>query len=240
MGVGRIWTPTDLFNPRNPLALEPDQVYGNYALSYTYALGELSEIMGVVAKRHEHTYKYAGRIKSNFGVLDIALDVLSSDDAQMIAYELEGNLFETGIEWRSEGGYFNDKLLDKEFFQGILGLDYGFQNGLTLVTEWIHSSITYDIDEILLHQESTLSNNRHLSSNYIGASAYYDFNLLFNGALSMIYSPEDQSSFVSPVIEYSISDDASLALGAMLYNGNGESEFGSVDNSYYLRFKVTY
>jgi len=240
MGVGRIWTPTDLFNPRNPLALEPDQVYGNYALSYTYALGELSEIMGVVAKRHDHTYKYAGRIKSNFGVLDIALDVLSSDDAQMIAYELEGNLFETGIEWRSEGGYFKDKLLDKEFFQGILGLDYGFQNGLTLVTEWIHSSETYSFDEILLHQESTLSNNRHLSSDYIGASAYYDFNLLFNGALSLIYSPDDQSSFISPVIEYSISDDASLALGAMLYNGNGESEFGTIDNSYYLRFKVTY
>ena len=240
MGVGRIWTPTDLFNPRNPLALEPDQVYGNYALSYTYALGELSEIMGVVAKRHNDKYKYAGRIKSNFGVVDIALDVLSSDDAQMIAYELEGNLFETGIEWRSEGGYFKDKLLDKEFFQGILGLDYGFQNGLTLVTEWMHSSETYSLDEILLHQESTLSNNRHLSNDYIGASAYYDFNLLFNGALSMIYSPEDQSSFVSPLIEYSISDDASLALGALLYNGNGESEFGSVDNSYYLRFKVTY
>ncbi len=240
MGVGRIWTPTDLFNPRNPLALEPDQVYGNYALSYTYALGELSEVMGVVAKRHNDKYKYAGRIKSNFGVVDIALDVLSSDDAQMIAYELEGNLFETGIEWRSEGGYFKDKLLDKEFFQGILGLDYGFQNGLTLVTEWIHSSKTYNFDEILLHQESTLSNNRHLSNDYIGASAYYDFNLLFNGALSMIYSPEDQSSFLSPLIEYSISDDASLALGAMLFNGNGESEFGSVDNSYYLRFKVTY
>ena len=31
MGVGRIWTPTDLFNPRNPLALEPDQIYGAYA-----------------------------------------------------------------------------------------------------------------------------------------------------------------------------------------------------------------
>ncbi len=128
-------------------------------------------------------------IKSNVGVADIALDVLSSDDAQMIAYELEGNLFETGIEWRSEGGYFNDKLLDKAFFQGILGLDYGFLNGLTLVTEWLYSSETYSANEILLYQDSTLSNNRHLYSNYLGASAYYDFNLLFNGALSMIYSP---------------------------------------------------
>ena len=240
MGVGRIWTPTDLFNPRNPLALEPDQIYGNYALSYTYALGELSEVMGVVAKRHDDSYKYAGRIKGNFGVADIALDLFSSNDAQMIAYEIEGNLFDTGIEWRSEGGYFKDKLLEKDFYQTILGLDYGFQNGLTVITEWIHSSETYSFNEILTNQNSTLSNNRFLSSDYLGASAYYDFNLLYNGSLSMIYSPEDQSSFIAPIIEYSISDDASIAVGAMLYAGDRESEFGSVGNSYYLRLKATY
>ncbi len=240
MGVGRIWTPTDLFNPRNPLALEPDQIYGNFALSYTYALGELSQVMGVVAKREDNSYKYAGRIKGNVNIGDIALDLYSSNDAQMIAYEIEGNLFDTGIEWRSEGGYYKDKLLDKEFYQTILGVDYGFVNGLTVMTEWIHSSKTYSPDEVLTYQESSLSNNRHISSDYVGASAYYDFNLLFNGALSMIYSTEDQSSFISPIIEYSISDDASLAVGAMLYTGDNNSEFGSVDNSYYLRLKATY
>jgi len=240
MGVGRIWTPTDLFNPRNPLALEPDQIYGAYAFSYTYALGELSEVMGVVAKRHDHSYKYAGRIKGNVGFADIALDLLSSNDAQMIAYEIEGDLFDTGIEWRSEGGYFKDKLLNKKFYQGILGFDYGFKDGLTVMAEWIHSSKTYTFDEILTHQESTLSNNRHLSSDYIGASAYYEFNLLFNGSLNMIYAPEDQSSYISPLIEYSISDDASIAVGAMLYGGDTKSEFGSLDNSYYLRLKATY
>jgi hypothetical protein len=108
------------------------------------------------------------------------------------------------------------------------------------MTEWLHSSKTYSADEILFNQNSSLSNNRHISSDYVGASAYYDFNLLYNGALSLIYSPEDQSSFISPLIEYSISDDASLAIGAMLYTGDDESEFGSVDNSYYLRLKATY
>ncbi|MFC2057836.1 hypothetical protein ACFLR6_02740 [Campylobacterota bacterium] len=240
MGVGRIWTPTDLFNPRNPLALEPDQIYGNFALSYTYALGELSEIMSVVAKRDDNSYKYAGRIKGNINIGDVALDVYSSNDAEMFAYELEGNLFDTGIEWRSEGGYYKDKLLDKEFYQTILGMDYGFVNGLTVMTEWLHSSKTYISSEILIHQDSSLSNNRHISSDYVGASAYYDFNILYNGALSLIYSPEDQSSFISPLITYSISDDASLAVGAMLYTGDDESEFGSVGNSYYLRLKATY
>ncbi|MEA3434068.1 MAG: hypothetical protein U9R13_05755, partial [Campylobacterota bacterium] len=108
------------------------------------------------------------------------------------------------------------------------------------MAEWIHSSKTYTFDEILIHQESTLSNNRHLSKDYVGASAYYEFNLLFNGSLSMIYAPEDQSSYIAPVIEYSISDDASIAIGAMLYTGDKESEFGTLDNSYYLRLKATY
>ncbi len=240
MGVGRIWTPTDLFNPRDPLALEPDQIYGTFALSYTYALGELGEVMGVVAKRHDDSYKYAGRIKGNVGIADIALDLFSSNDAQMIAYEIEGNLFDTGIEWRSEGGYFKDKLLDKDFYQTILGLDYGFKNGVTVMTEWIHSSKTYSFDEILKHQGSTLGNNRFLSSDYLGNSAYYDFNLLINGSLTIIRNIEDQSSFMAPVLEYSLCDDASIALGAMLYTGDKESEFGNTQNSYYLRFKVTY
>lgn len=240
MGVGRIWTPTDLFNPRNPLALEPDQIYGNFALSYTYALGELSQAMGVVAKREDNSYKYAGRIKGNIDIGDIALDLYSSNDAQMLAYEIEGNLFDTGIEWRSEGGYYKDKLLDKEFYQNILGADYGFVNGLTVIAEWLHSSKTYTADEILNFQESSLGYNRHFSSDYVGASAYYDFNLLYNGAVSMIYSLEDQSSFISPLLTYSISDDASLAIGAMLYTGDDQSEFGSVDNSFYLRLKATY
>ena len=240
MGVGRIWTPTDLFNPRNPLALEPDQIYGNVAFSYTYALGELSQMMGVVAKRDDHSYKYAGRIKTNVNIGDIALDLYSGDDAEMIAYEIEGNLFDTGIEWRSEGGYYDDKLLDKEFYQNILGMDYGFVNGLTVVAEWLHSSKTYSADEVLLNQNSSLSNNRHISSDYLGASSYYDFNLLINGALSMIYSLEDKSSFISPLIEYSLSDDSSIAVGAMLYTGDNDSEFGSVENSYYLRLKATY
>ncbi len=240
MGVGRIWTPTDLFNPRNPLALEPDQIYGNFSLSYTYALDELSQAMVVVAKRHDGSYKYAGRIKGNINIGDVALDVYSSNDAEMFAYELEGNLFNTGIEWRSEGGYYKDKLLDKNFYQTILGIDYGFVNGLTVMAEWLHSSETYKADDILNYQESSLSYNRHLSSDYVGASAYYDFNLLYNGALSMIYSPEDQSSFISPLITYSISDDASLSAGAMLYTGDDESEFGNIGNSYYLRLKATY
>ncbi len=59
MGVGRIWTPTDLFNPRNPLALNLTRLW--YLCTLLYLCSRiLSEVMGVVAKRHDHSYKYAG------------------------------------------------------------------------------------------------------------------------------------------------------------------------------------
>ena len=240
MGVGRIWTPTDLFNPRNPLALEPDQIYGAYALSYSYALDKTTEMMGVVSQRNDRSYKYAGRIKGNAGFADIALDLLHSNDAQMIGYELEGDLFDTGVEWRSEGGYFKDKILDKAFYQGIFGVDYGFQNGVTAVLEWLHTSETYSALDILDTQNSTLANNRFTSSDYLGSSVSYDFTLMLQGSASMIYNLDDHSLFASPVFIYSLDDETTVSVGALLYVGAEESEFGSMDHRYYLRLKKTF
>ncbi|MDD3774695.1 MAG: hypothetical protein PHV08_01920 [Sulfurovaceae bacterium] len=240
MGVGRIWTPTDLFNPRNPLALEPDQIFGAYALSYIYSPNKTTEIMGVVSQRNDKSYKYASRVKGYAGFADIALDLLYSNDAQMIGYEIEGDLFDTGIEWRSEGGYFKDKILDKTFYQGILGVDYGFQNGVTAALEWLHTTKTYLDLEILDMQNSTLSGNRFRSSDYLGTSLGYDFNLMLQGLVSMIYNLDDNSLFASPVIIYSLDDETTISLGALLYNGDYQSEFGSFEHRYYLRLKKTF
>ncbi|MDQ1325292.1 MAG: hypothetical protein QG564_416 [Campylobacterota bacterium] len=240
MGVGRIWTPTDLFNPRNPLALEPDQIYGAYALSYSYAPNQTTEIMGVISQRSNNSYKYASRAKTHILTADIALDLLNSDDAQMIAYELEGDFFDTGIEWRSEGGYFKDKTLSKTFYQGILGIDYGFKNGATAILEWLHSSKTYTALEIQETQNSTLANNRFASSDYLGSSLSYDFTLMLQGSIGMIFNLEDHSLFSSPLLTYSIDDETTLSLGAMLYGGSSTSEFGEFDHRYYLRLKKTF
>lgn len=239
-GVGRIWTPTDIFSSSDPLALEPDEIYGIYALSYTYSLGKTSEIMGVISQRRDKSYRYSGRIKGNFGFGDAALDLFGSNDAQMIGYELEGDLFDTGIEWRSEGGYFKDKISNKNFFQGILGIDYGFKNGVTAALEWLHTSKTYSLLEMENMQNSTLANNIFTSSDHIGTTLSYDFTLLLHGSAVAIYNPRDNSLFASPVFDYSLDDDTTISAGAMLYFGNSESEFGGIDHRYYLRLKKTF
>lgn len=239
MGVGRMWNPVDLFNPKNPLALEPDEVYGIMAMSYTYSPSSLSQITTVAAQRADHSFKYAGRAKGYLSIADVALDIVSADDVTMIGYELEGELFKTGVELRSEGGWFNDKLLHKQFFQGLIGADYAFENSFTLIGEWLHTSQTFD-RELQLHLRSGALNNLVRSSDYAGLSCMYQFNPLLNGTISTIVSADDGSYFVGPALHYSLEDDTVLGLGMMLYDGSHGSEFGDMGQTYYFNIKMTF
>lgn len=240
MGVGRIWNPTDLFNAKKPLALEPDEVNGMFSLAYTYSPGDLSQMTAVVAQRSDDSFKYAGRIKGYLlDIADAAIGAVSADDVSMIGYELEGELMKTGIELRSEGGWFNDKLLHQQFFQGLIGADYAFENSLSVALEWLHSSKTFD-RELLLQLPSGTPDNLVRSRDYAGIIGSYEFDPLLYGSLSAITSAEDGSFYLSPSVKYSLHDDMSLGLGALLYGGENGSEFGSYGQTYYIHFKVTF
>lgn len=239
MGVGRIWNPTDLFNPKNPLALEPDEVRGAFALAYTYSPSSLSQMSVVSAMREDKSFKHAGRIKGYLTVADAALNVIHAEDVTMIGYELEGELMTTGIELRSEGGWFKDKLLDKTFIQALVGADYGFENSLAIALEWLHTSRTFE-PELLLGIPSGTPNNLVRSRDYAGISGSYELDPLLYGALSAIISAKDGSFYLSPSVRYSLDDDMTLVLGALLHGGEDESEFGNYGQTYYLNFKVTF
>ena len=239
MGVGRIWNPTDLFNPKNPLALESDQVYGTFSLLYTYALSDLSQVTAIVAQREDHSFKYASRIKGYIKVVDIALNIVSADDATMIGYELEGELFESGIALRSEGGWFEDKLLNKEFFQATFGADYTFENSLSLIGEWLYSSKNFD-SQILSLSSLGLANNLMQSKGYGGLSIGYEFDALLYGTITSITSADDGSFYVAPSLRYSLADDVTLLTGVMFFDGKERSEFANIDPTCYINFKVTF
>lgn len=239
MGVGRIWNPTDLFNPKNPLALEPDEVYGVFALAYSYAPSSLSQITAVVAQRADNSFKYAGRAKGYLGFADAAIDIVSADDVTMIGYELEGELLKSGIELRSEGGWFDDKLLQKQFFQGLIGADYAFENSLMLIGEWLHTSRTFD-HELQLRTPSGASSNLVRARDYLGLSCGYQFDPLLYGTLSTIMSADDRSFYMGPLLRYSLDDDMTLGIGAMFYGGKNDTEFGALGQTYYVNIKVTF
>ncbi len=250
MGVGRLWNPTNLFNPRNTYALEPDEVFGVAGISYTRHLSTTADITVVASQKADHSFKYAASLKAFIEFGDVAVNIVSSDETLMLGYELEGNLGETGVEVRSEGAYIKNSAIvtnilgdttTEEFYQGIVGADYGFENGITIVGEALYSSKAFGYDEVLLNINSEIVPNLVLSKFYLGGTVSYAFNLFLDGSLTYIESFNDLNSrFVSPAVTYTFNDYNTFTLGAMLQHGADGSEFGSFENTYYFRYELSF
>ena len=215
LGVGRIWNPIDIFNPIDLEAIETDERIGTESLRYEYAVSELSNVDVTVAKD-----KGEVRLKGYLDFVDVGLVWLWDEDGDqdIIGWELEGQLLETGIELRSEGGSFHNRTSGERYTQFIVGAEYGFANSLTLLAEYKYSGET-KID-------------------YLGSLASYQPAMLWLCSLLMVANLDDHSGFVAPSVEYSLSDEMTLSAGAFVYIGSADDEFGQVPDRYYLRWFV--
>ena len=248
MGVGRIWTPTNIFNPKNSYAIEPDEIYGVSALSYVRHLSDTSHVTLVASQNSQKKFKYKGGYKGYLGFADIGVNVVHSDKTKMLAYEMEGNLADTGVELRSEAGYIKSTLFDTlgkeyevEFFQGIVGAEYGFVNGVTLVFETLYSSKDFTDEESFLNLNSDISSNLVNSNFYGGATLSYSFNLFLDVSLIYIESFADKNSrFISPSLNYMFNDYNTFLFGAQIFHGNSDSEFGAYKNSYFFKWSLSF
>ena len=217
MGVGRIWTPTNLFNPRNIYALEPDETYGVFALSYSRYVGEATELNVVASQKADYSYKYALRYKSSFELADVGVAFLHSDTTTMAGCSVEGNLGQSGVEVRSEGAYIKNK--DEalgDFFQGIIGADYAFVQSVTLTAEALLSSKTYTQTQLFEHYNSEVAANLVSQHFYTAFLLSYDYSIYLNAALLYIESFEPEERFVAPSLTYTLNDYNSFSLGAQL------------------------
>lgn len=214
-GVGRIWNPIDIFNPIIVTSLEPDEREGTYALRYEYGVSELANIDGTLAKD-----KGALRFKTFLDTADMALAFLHDDEQQrtIVGWELEGELFTSGIEARSEGGIFYERATQQYHSQFIIGAEYGFPNSLNILVEYNHDGQT-DADRC-------------------GLNCSYQLSPLLSIGLLTLVNLDDQSTCVAPSFSYSLSDEMTLSGGLFLYQGDVHEEFGQGADTLYLNWFI--
>ena len=214
-GVGRIWNPIDVFNPINSLAVEADERTGTEAIRYEYALSPLTDFDITISRG-----KGAARIKGYLEFADFALVAVTDNDndRDIIGWEIEGELFASGIELRSEGGGFHNRITGKRHTEFICGVEYGFANSLTLLGEYYFNDKTR-ID-------------------HLGCTVSYQPASLWSMNLLQIINLDDHSLFISPSIEYSLSDEMIISGGVFIYHGDSGDEFGLQADQFYLRWFV--
>jgi len=235
-GVGRLWTPTDTFNPLNSVSLEPGEREGILGAIWTMYFGDFTRIMAVTAADDEwNAGKNSLHIKSFIFNMDMGATYVHSKDFQMAGYEIESNFFKTGAEIRSEGGYFFDINNEDDFFKGILGLDRSFGEKFFAALEYLYNSAGESDKKRypLFPKDPLLFGN--LARHYIGAILNYLPDPLLTLSLATTINLNDSSFFLSPSVSYSFSDNGTLSTGALLFEGQNGAEYGSLEPTYFLR-----
>ncbi len=214
-GVGRVWNPIDVFNPIDALAIETGERTGTEAIRYEYALSELSNFDLTFSAN-----KHAARIKGFLQFADFALvGVYDNDrDQDIIGWEIEGELFATGIDLRSEGGHFRKHKNGQNNTAIIGGIEYGFPNSLTLLGEYYF--------------------NDEEKSESFGCTISYQPSPLWSISMLSIIDLNDHSAIISPTLQYSLSDETTINAGAFLYSGGDNNSFSEQADTIFLRWYV--
>lgn len=239
-GVGRVWNPTDIYNPVNPLSIEKDERDGITGGSYEFFPSDFGRGRVVLSVNNDDQLDVKGfRYKNLLGTVDAGFSAVETKKFNMTGYEIEGNFGETGVELRSEGAWFNDYEGDVRYFKGIAGFDCGFENSLTLTVEYLYNGAGNKNKEGYYKRQITeLSEWNEQGRDYLAVVINYELTPLIKISNSLILNMNDQSRHIAPSVSYSVSDESEIGLGMQHVSGGSKSEFYGYNDQYFTYFRI--
>ncbi len=211
LGIGTIWSPLDIFNPKDPYSTTTKEVEGIDSIKYEYAINPVSDFRILAA---EDKFALRGKFKN------LGIDYIDDEDFKILGYEFQSEIFETGVDFKSEGGNFNDKKTDKTHSQYMVGVEAGFENSLNLNTEYKYDTST-DIG-------------------YAGIIGNYQLTPLLILEVLLIKNLEDKSYLLNFGGNYSLSDESTLRVAVVNYEGKQQSEFSYYEDSLLIDFFIQF
>jgi len=175
---------------------------GTEALRYEYAINSLSNLDITLSNK-----KQAARIKGYLNVADVALVLVKNENKEIIGYEVEGEF--KSITLRSKGGYFTDT----QSYRYIIGAEYGFENSITILTEFYHDS--------------------ELDSKQLALNLSYRYSPILYLNFLALRNFDNDAIMIAPSTTYSLSDKSTIAIGAFI--GVKESS-----NQYFMRYFINF
>ncbi|MCL4538221.1 MAG: hypothetical protein M1378_01240, partial [Bacteroidetes bacterium] len=237
-GTGRVWNPTDIFNPINPANFGKIEKDGADAASMKFYLGQLTDLQLVYnAEYHFNSSNYAARFRTNILGYDLAVLAGSLDRRLITGGDFAGNVWTAGIRGEAlvsqdpskQGGYY---------VRWILGMDYQFTDKLYGLFEYYHNGQgTLDrsrYDLIGLYEGRILN----LAKDYLALSGSYQLTPLVTVMLSSISNFSDGSGYLAGTVNYSASDNASIAVGSLYAYGKTFTEYWYYPQAYYVKVET--
>ena len=237
-GTGRVWNPTDIFNPINPANFGKIEKDGADAATMKFYLGQLTDFQLVYnAEYHFESSNYAARFRTNILGYDLAVLAGSADRRFITGGDFAGNVWTAGI--RGEALVSEDPSKAGGYYvRWILGMDYQFTDKLYGMFEYYHNGqgtldrFSYDL--IGLYEGRILN----LAKDYLAVSGSYQLTPLITAVLSSNSNFNDGSGFLAGTVTYSASDNASIAIGSLYAYGKTFTEYWYYPQAYYLKLET--
>ncbi len=237
-GSGRVWNPTDLFNPINPASYDKIEKDGADALSLKLHLGQFTDVNVVYNARPKlDSSNYGIRFRTNYSEYDFSVMGGYFDKRPVIGGDVAGNLFDAGVRaefaWtgESEKGY-------DDYLRYVFGADYQLNPELYLMFEYLFNGEGVNdpgkYELLRLYRNEILQLNRK----YLYLGAVYQLHPLVIGNAGFNVNTNDGSAFLLMNATYSSSENTVLIGGLLLPLGEKGDEYWYYPTSLYLRGEV--
>ncbi|HEY9164612.1 MAG TPA: hypothetical protein VIS48_00460 [Candidatus Kryptonia bacterium] len=237
-GTGRVWNPTDVFNPINPANFGKIEKDGADAASMKFYLGQLTDIQLVYNAEYHFKYSdYAARFRTNVVGYDFSIMTGYVDKRLDFGGDFAGDVGGAGV--RGELLTSNDEFGNGSYYvKWILGSDYQFTDKLYGLIEYYHNGqgsldkSQYDLSGLF---SGAILN---LAKDYFVISGSYQLTPLLTVTLSSNSNFNDGSGYVAGTLSYSTSDNSSVAVGMLYTYGSQLAEYWYYPRDYYLKLET--
>jgi hypothetical protein len=228
-GTGRFWSPLDLLNPVNPIALEREDRPGVDAVLVERKLGPVSRWSAVYApQRVAALSSRALQWHGNARGIDYSIVGGRLLGEEVAGLDVAGQLGQTGV--RAELT-INRKPGLPTYTRLMAGIDHAFANTLTLSAEAYYNGAGasapsgYDFPALLSGEKQALARR------YAGVSASYEVTPLLKWDGTVVLNLADRSRYVASRLSLSLGPDLDLTIGLQQFSGEAGTEYQRLRNT---------
>ena len=238
-----VWNPNDVFNAYSFFDFDYEERPGSDAVLARYYTGVTSSAEVAIAFADSlEASKIAGMYRFNRWSYDFQLIGGKIARDWMLGFGWSGQLGTAGF--KGELTWLQPRKKEYEEDAAVVAtvsVDYTFKNQLYLQSEVIFNSSGSSGSPGAFNFFQQLSTrNLSLTKFSFFLQSSYPITPLISAGLAGIYSPNDQSAFVGPSFDFSLSDNLGFLLTGQVFSGDEESQYGSAGTIIYSRLKWSF
>lgn len=227
-GTGRIWNPTDMFNPINPTNFAKIEKDGVDAVLMKYNFSSLTDL-SIVINPAKHRTNFALRFRTNFSEFDVSF--MSGKFNKNIVYGIDfaGNLLNAGVR--------GEMLVSSQIIKYILGMDYQFSPKIYSLIEYHFNGAGKSKKENYNFYDLITNNSIYLARSYINFQLLFIVHPLSTISILLNRNLNDESRYFSLNLSYSILENLNLNWITNIFFGKENTEYWYYPSSLGLRLE---